>query len=92
MSVFCPPMVYVLLLQQMMHIQQDEWGARQAMYHSSLIDNNKINMILLQIVVGCGCGDSWPLGVVCGCSCEKWAKKSQCVEGLDNGRRRVHGE
>ena len=33
---------------------------------TSFIKSNKIDTNLLQIVVGCRCGESWPLVVVCG--------------------------
>jgi hypothetical protein len=69
-------MVYVLSLQQIMRILQDEWrGGYQARHKSTLIKNNKINMNLLQIVVGCRCEELSPHVVVCAVLCQKGAKK-----------------
>ena len=46
---------------------------------TSFIKSNKINTNLLQIVVGCGCGESWPLVmVVCGRFVSKNGPKKNC--------------
>ena len=81
-------MVYVLSLQQMMHILlQDEWREGFSRQHmiASLIKINKINMNLLQFVVGCRCRESWPLCGGVWLFCVKYGPKKNHIVWRDCG-------
>ena len=61
---------------------------------ASLIKKNyKINTNLLQIVVGCRWGESWPLMVVCGHFMSKMGqRKIAMYRGMVGSRRRAQSE
>ena len=59
-------------------------GLSSQCMRASLMKNNKTNTNLLQIVVGCGCGESWPLVVVCGCFVSKMGqRKITMYQGIE---------